>query len=41
MFLEIDLLIFCPDHEKLNLLMSLLTNLIYPLIDSEYSKHII
>ena len=41
MFLEIDLLIFCPDHEKLNLLMCLLTNLIYPLIDSEYSKHII
>jgi len=40
MFLEIDLLIFCPDHEKLNLIMCLLVNLIYPLIDSEYSKHI-
>ena len=40
MFLEIDLLIFCPDHERLNLIMCLLVNLNYPLIDSEYSKHI-
>ena len=40
MLLEIDLLFFCPDHEKLNLIMCLLSNLNYPLIDSEYSKHI-
>jgi hypothetical protein len=40
MFLEFDLLFFSPDHEKLNLIMCLLNNLIYPLTDSEYSKHI-
>lgn len=40
MFLEIDLLFFSSEHEKLNLIMLLLVDLNYPLLDSEYSNHI-